>query len=1160
VSQIFISHSSINNAEAIAVHDWLVEQGWSDLFLDLHPERGIKAGQRWQEALKQGVERCELVILLISPAWTASKWCLQEFQLAKQMSKPLFGVIVEATNLADIPIEITGEWHLVDLTAGRRDYQRTVTLPRDAGLATVNYTSDGLYRLRIGLMQAGLDPKHFKWPPDLDADRAPFRGLRPLDIEDAGIFFGREGPTIVGLDMLRALREAAAPRLLVILGASGAGKSSFMRAGLLPRLAREDQHFLPLAVIRPERAVLTGETGLVACLDQALKAAGQSLPRSDICQTVEIGSTGVRRLLSALVDAKMKQLQVGGAEAQKPPYIVVPIDQAEELFASDAREEAQQFLTVLRGLVTDDTLGVIALFTIRSDRYEALQTAPALDGLRQQMLSLAPMPQGAFAHVIEGPAKRLAATHRSLVIDEPLVQSLLTDIEQGSVKDALPLLAFTLERLYLEFQSGGRLTLEHYRKLGGIEGSIEAAVLKALQAADTDPSIPRDKPKRLALLRRGLVPWLASVDPDTGAPRRRVARRSEIPKESLPLLDLLEQQRLLSSDVAVGTGEKTIEPAHDALLRQWEELDGWLKEDAGQLNVIDGVRRAAKTWHDNQSQATWLTHTGANLVAAERLRKRDDLAQFLGQTEWAYINACRSRVRRQTAGVGILIASIIAGFIGWYTENQWRPLADVAAYRLFNTTTNLTKGGASFRDCSFCPEVVVVPPGEFVMGSPESETERNSDEAPQTVTVPRSIAVSKFEITFAQWSACVDAGGCYHRPNDQGWGGGDRPVIDVSWDDITKQYLPWINRLTGQSYRLLTEAEWEYAARAGTTTRYSWGDEIGEGNANCESCKSQWDKKQTAPVGSFKPNAFGLYDMHGNVLEWVQDCYVEYSKAADGEVENSGQDSCARVMRGGSWYGHPRNLRAAIRNRVMPDFRYLYSGFRMARMLPQTTPETGKAADHILLPRNTSHMKGHSRVDAGSPPAARAPSIAPQAPPGFLTSDFRSNSGTQMPTCDGSPPPEPVPIGEQELANLALLNESITTGSSNIAGFSNRHNIRHLNDGWYNNCRSWIPAAMPAWVQIDLGDVYEIHKFRLGSEHSEFWKDRSPTEFVIKLRTDTTSDWVVAWHQRSDDVPITGTREFSILPQLARYVRIDTLATKDNDAVRLDEFEVYGKR
>lgn len=331
MSRIFLSHSSGNNAEAIALQDWLISHGWDDLFLDLDPERGLKAGERWQAALKQAAERCELVIFLVSPEWAVSKWCLAEFLLARNLNKRIFGVIVEPTPLADLPTEMTAEWQLVDLTAGTRDHQAIVTPPPGDKTATVAFAENGLERLRIGLMQAGLDARYFAWPPKHDPKRAPYRGLQPLEAEDAGIFFGREGPTVIGLDLLRGLREAAPPRLLVVIGASGSGKSSFLRAGLLPRLARESLHFLPLPVIRPERAVLAGENGLVAGLEKALKDAKRGHTRAEIRRVVDAGADGVASLLRELV-AKTPPHNGEGAKAGKTPTLILPIDQAEELF------------------------------------------------------------------------------------------------------------------------------------------------------------------------------------------------------------------------------------------------------------------------------------------------------------------------------------------------------------------------------------------------------------------------------------------------------------------------------------------------------------------------------------------------------------------------------------------------------------------------------------------------------------------------------------------------------------------------------------------------------------------------------------------------------------------------------------------------------------
>jgi formylglycine-generating enzyme required for sulfatase activity len=253
------------------------------------------------------------------------------------------------------------------------------------------------------------------------------------------------------------------------------------------------------------------------------------------------------------------------------------------------------------------------------------------------------------------------------------------------------------------------------------------------------------------------------------------------------------------------------------------------------------------------------------------------------------------------------------------------------------------KARDTFRDEDDCPEMVVIPAGEFVMGSPESGPGQLEKEVPRhKVMISRPFAVGKYPVTFDEWDACVKAGGCKHKPDDAGWGRGRRPVIKVSWDDV-QWYLAWLSELTGKPYRLLTEAEWEYAARAGRMTRYPWGDKRGTNRANFRDSGSPWSGKQTAPVGRFEPNAFGLYDMIGNVWEWVQDCWNEYLGLRYGDADirdghawvrewnlESEQD---RVVRGGSWLSSPRLARIAIRDRYKRTIRSNVLGFRIARTL-----------------------------------------------------------------------------------------------------------------------------------------------------------------------------------------------------------------------------------
>ncbi|MGH6937195.1 MAG: WD40 repeat domain-containing protein, partial [Methylocella sp.] len=263
-------------------------------------------------------------------------------------------------------------------------------------------------------------------------------------------------------------------------------------------------------------------------------------------------------------------------------------------------------------------------------------------------------------------------TPRALKIEPALSQAVLTDIEEGGAKDALPLLAFTLERLYADYGGDGNLKLSEYEELGRIKGSIEAAVESALQAADNVPSIPKDRAMRLALLRRGLIPAIASVDPETRSPRRRVARKSEIPAESLPLIELLVEQRLLVSDIARDAGESTIEPAHEALLRQWSELEGWLKDDFAVLATLEGVKRASHEWNAKERNADWLAHGGTRLADAEALERREDMASHLGVIDRLYIAQCRKHETERQEKLRANLSSALTALA--FVELEQRPV------------------------------------------------------------------------------------------------------------------------------------------------------------------------------------------------------------------------------------------------------------------------------------------------------------------------------------------------------------------------------------------------------------------------------------------------------------------------------------------------------
>ena len=243
----------------------------------------------------------------------------------------------------------------------------------------------------------------------------------------------------------------------------------------------------------------------------------------------------------------------------------------------------------------------------------------------------------------------------------------------------------------------------------------------------------------------------------------------------------------------------------------------------------------------------------------------------------------------------------------------------------------------AFRDCPKCPEMVLIPGGSFMMGVPQGEEERveladklRGRAAPLHRVTVKAFALGRTEVTFAAWDACIAGGGCSYRPDDQGWGRGRQPVINVAWSDL-RQYLDWLSKRSGKQYRLPSEAEWEYAARAGTTTMRPWGDQIGARLAACSGCGAG-QLQRPEPVAGFPPNRFGLQDVLGNVWEWVEDCgHTSYVGAPDDGSAWTAGPCPRRALRGGSWKIGPKLLRVGHRAVSKPDYRSEDVGFRVAR-------------------------------------------------------------------------------------------------------------------------------------------------------------------------------------------------------------------------------------
>lgn len=675
MSQIFISHSSKNNPSAIALHGWLRDNGWTNVFLDIDARDGISPGEQWEKALQDACDRCEAVLFLVSNAWLASPWCLDEFRLTRHLRKKPFGVVIEEVPFEQIPAEMTREWQLCDLSAVGEKASFDVSY--QGGRHRIDFSTEGLMRLRLGLEKAGLSATSFAFDPK----RIPYPGLVSLEEDDAAILFGRDAQIVTALDEIRGLRESGQKQIFVVLGASGTGKSSFLRAGLLPRLRRDDRNFLVVPAVRPETAVLSGVRGLASSLADAFKALNIEKSRGDIRDLLE-SQGDFAALLDELRQAARQRML--GIDPQTPlPTVIIPIDQAEELFNPAGAKETTAFLNHLNALKSMRG-GGLAIATIRSDKYELLQKNEVILDLAQQPFNLSPIPVAMYSEIIDGPAERRTKAGKPLAVDAQLKARLLAEV--AGEGDALPLIAFTLHRLFIDYGAGGRLNLAEYEKLGGVKGSIAKTVEDALSNPDHPPAIPADGTEQEEGLRQVFIPQLVRLDGLANTPLRQVAREKAMPPTSRAFVERLVRSSILTRDTRDGT--TVIEIAHEALLRQWDLLRRWLDSAASDLRIREGVKRAATDWDTNERAQSWLVHKDVRLAAARRILSDPGYRADVGDLGEAYVAACdaseadqktselarlrKERRRDRIITYGSAAAALLMGIFGWVVYDQWQ--------------------------------------------------------------------------------------------------------------------------------------------------------------------------------------------------------------------------------------------------------------------------------------------------------------------------------------------------------------------------------------------------------------------------------------------------------------------------------------------------------
>jgi hypothetical protein len=619
MARVFLSHSSRDNAAATELKAWLDDQGFAPAFLDFDKHSGIPPGADWERTLYAEIQRCQALLIVQTPNWSASRWCFAEFTQARALGKPIFQVVQTDEAAAEKPI--AADLQRLDL---RHD--------RPAGLEQLRRELE-----RIALQDQG----GFPWPPPSGPSRSPFPGLMVFEAEDAPVFFGRDSDWRAVIERLNNRRVQGGPRLLVIQGSSGSGKSSLLRAGVLPRLRRAGRQWLVLPVLRLQ-------AGPLKSLAQALALA---LQRPEAWEELhqQLLTTTAAPSLAGLVVGWAAELRLAAAapEAQ----LLLPIDQAEELFAEDVSAERDRFVAVLAAAL-QLPLPLQAVMTIRADAMGSLQSLPELVNCLDT-LPLGPLSPERYREIIEGPA-RVAG----LRVEPAFVERAIHDT---GTEDALPLLAFALRRLHEQFGADGVLSLSGYQALGDPAAGLSPLENAVKQAADSVLRALRPDEASLKALREAFVPSMVRVG-EQGVYARRAAAWDSLPQAARPLLEALVAARLLVRRQGEGQ-PSTVEVAHEALLRVWPLLRGWLDESrdfllgSQQLEQDLGQWLAASTADKPRALLSGLKLARGRAWLAERSHQlRPELRDFIRASEHRAV-----RQRRILLGSAAAAFAMISG-------------------------------------------------------------------------------------------------------------------------------------------------------------------------------------------------------------------------------------------------------------------------------------------------------------------------------------------------------------------------------------------------------------------------------------------------------------------------------------------------------------------
>lgn len=865
---VFLSYHWRDHAHVEALATRLRKQNLT-VFLD---RWYLTPGQSWPKELEVTLARCRAVAVCIGqgemgPWQQREQYLALERQVAAERQGQTFPVIPVLLPGAEPPLGFLSQNTWIDFRTHVDDHVLLATL-----ISAIHGQPPG--------------PDAKESVRETLATVCPYRGLLYFREEDAPFFFGREAAIA---QLTSAVQQH---NLVAVVGASGSGKSSVVRAGLVPELRKSrDRVWEVVTLVPTDRPV------------HALAAILMPLLEPDMTETDRM--IELNKLADALLSQSIKLREVVDRVLAKQPgtdRLLLIADQWEELFTL-CKDDAARRCFIDNILEATAATKLSAVLTLRGDFFGRAITdyRPLSDRVQGAQVNLGPMKREELCLAIEEPAKKVGLTFEAGLVDLMLEQA---NDEPGH----LPLLEFVLRQLW-EQRRGGELHHEAYRKMGQLEGAIAAkadAIFNRLSLDDR---------------RRVQQIFLRLVRPGEGeADTRRRATSTELGAEAQGLVKTLADERLVVTSRMVGSVEDTVEVSHEALVRHWAHLKGWVEADRQFLVWQQRLNVMKKEWDAGQRSADLLLRGLPLREALDWLTKK---SEYFSPEERLFVTVSRKRTQRNRMGVGAIAGFVllVMGMIIWL----WGYSRDQA----------LLKVQSLFMSIHLEPELQTVAAGSFQQG--DIHERGQADEKPVHEVTITSFAMGKFEVTFEEYDRfAVDERRFF--PSDQGWGRGRRPVINVSWDEA-KAYAAWLSEKTKKGYRLPTESEWEYAARS------QGGDNLWAGTSNEEKLKdyavyAENSQARTAPVGQDKgrkPNTIGLYDMSGNVLEWVEDCWHRTYEHAPSDstawLEANGGNCQERVIRGGSWGLRPVGLRTSDRSRNDAGRRYDSIGFRLAQDL-----------------------------------------------------------------------------------------------------------------------------------------------------------------------------------------------------------------------------------